>query len=30
MIEKYLKRKVTDKDKEKRMIEAQIAFKNVD
>ena len=30
MIEKYLKRKVSDKDKEKRMIEAQIAFKNVD
>jgi penicillin-binding protein 2 len=30
MIEKYLKGKVTDKDKEKRMIEAQIAFKNVD
>jgi len=30
MIEKYLKGKVSDKDKEKRMIEAQIAFKNVD
>lgn len=30
MIEKYLKRKVSDKEKEKRMIEAQIAFKNVD
>ncbi|MEN9698911.1 MAG: hypothetical protein RLZZ301_109 [Bacteroidota bacterium] len=30
MIEKYLKRKVTDKDKEKRMMEAHIAFKNVD
>jgi len=30
MIEKYLKGKISDKDKEKRMIEAQIAFKNVD
>ena len=30
MIEKYLKGKVTDKDKEKRMKEAQIAFKNVE
>jgi penicillin-binding protein 2 len=30
MIEKYLKRKVSDKDKEKRMKEAQIAFKDVE
>jgi penicillin-binding protein 2 len=30
MIEKYLKRKVSDKDKEKRMKEAQSAFKNVE
>jgi penicillin-binding protein 2 len=30
MIEKYLKRKISDKEKEKRMKEAQIAFINVD
>jgi penicillin-binding protein 2 len=30
MIEKYLKRKISDKDKEKRMKEAQIAFINAD